>query len=264
MSRVIPRSEWKAKPPLKPPIRDRLPWSRLWLHHSAGSMGGAIVMRDIQRFHQSKGWRDIAYNLGIGLDGIYEGMGVGNRHLNSDAGNSGTLLLLGNFDVRPLPEGMIDRTAWVVAHGLLSGWWLGAADSGTPHITGGHRDIPGAKATLCPGKYAIQAIPEINRRAAKIIHTLGQTPLPVVIEEEEENQMWWILHDSQTGIPTSNMHYLIDEAAGEARVLKDPMPWISTADGGSNPQGFRKRSVPFAGRILENKVARGKYKIVEE
>lgn len=174
--KITARSEWGARPPSRAPLVDSLPWERVWLHHSVTRAGGAAVMRDIQNDHLGRGWRDVAYNIAIGTDGIYEGIGIGHQHLNSDRGRSGTILLLGNYETSPVPGPMLDATAWLLAHGLLSGWWLDELRD-EPHLAGGHRDIPGAAATACPGRHAHAAIAEINRRAARIIDTLGGTTM---------------------------------------------------------------------------------------
>lgn len=162
---IITREQWGARPPARPPQTDALPYRRVWLHHSVTGQGGAAVMRQIQNDHIGRGWRDIAYQYGVGSDGIYEG--IRGRHLNSDAGQSATILLLGNFDTTSVPAPMIERAAWLVAHGLLAGWW-------STGLTGGHRDIPGAAPTACPGRHAHAAIPTINARAAQIIRSLDQ------------------------------------------------------------------------------------------
>lgn len=130
-------------------------------------------MRETQRQHQAKGWRDIAYNVAVGDHDTFEGIGIGVRHLNEDAGGSGTIVLLGNFQETAIPAAMIERTAQLVAHGLLAGWWSVA-------LTGGHRDL---EATACPGRHAYAAIPQINARATQIITELGGVP-PIPQEAE--------------------------------------------------------------------------------
>lgn len=174
MTRIIPREEWGARPPRKALVLDQLPRPRAQLHHSAGARGGAEQVRRIQADHQGRGWRDIAYNVCITGVGVYEGIGTTARHLNTDAGNSMTFLLVGNYDEYPVPDEMIDEAAFAVAHSLLAGWIADELTGGAPHLVG-HRDIPGAKPTACPGRYAVAVIPEINRRAASIIHTLAAT-----------------------------------------------------------------------------------------
>jgi hypothetical protein len=63
MGRIISRAEWGAVPASRAPVVDFLPWRRMWAHHTAGPQGGIAVVKQIQKQHQARGWRDIAYNL---------------------------------------------------------------------------------------------------------------------------------------------------------------------------------------------------------
>lgn len=231
--RIISRAEWGARPPTKPPLAKPSPAPRLWLHHTAGPMGGASTVKATQRYHQQvRGWRDIAYQWLIANDGVYEG--ITGRHLNSDAAGSAAICLVGDFDTHRVPEQMIDSTAWLVAHGLLSGWW-------SCDITGGHRDI--AK-TVCPGRHGYAAIPVINARARQIV--LGLTsPTPPDHFTEEDEDMPFVLHDN-----TTNMHYLATPGKCTLRPLSNPLPYMNVPDG--NPFGYRKISVPHALRAHQD------------
>lgn len=166
--RIVLRSEWGAQEPTQPLIPKSRPWDRLWLHHSVTPRGGAGWMRRIQADHQGRGWRDIAYNFGVGLGMVYEGIGPDHDHLNSDRGYSGSIVVLGNFEVYEPSRKELEAIAWLVAHGLLEGWWLNELE-GEPHLTGGHRDID---ETACPGKYLYERIPHINQLAEGMIEEL--------------------------------------------------------------------------------------------
>lgn len=169
---IVTREQWGARPPARPPYVDQLPYERLWLHHSTGPTGGAERARAIQADHLGRGWRDVAYQWLVGLDATYEG--IRGRHLNEDRGHSGTICLIGNFETTPLPESIVAETAWLVAHGLLAGWW-------TTGITGGHRDL---EATACPGRHAYAAIPAINARAAQIIQSLSEEDVDMTPDQD--------------------------------------------------------------------------------
>lgn len=175
--RIITRDEWDAAPtdPARPRRRDPMPWEALWLHHTAGRRGGVGQVREIQRQHQARGWRDGAYNLAVADDAVYELMGIGYRHLNSDAGRSGTIVLVGNFDTQPVPEAMVDRAAETVCHLFLIGVAVDRIHDDEPHLTGGHSDLA---ATACPGRYGRAVIPEINRRAKAMFCALTNLPAP--------------------------------------------------------------------------------------
>lgn len=169
--RVITRAEWGAAPPTRPFLRTTLPWPRMWLHHTDGPFGGAQVMRDTQRYHQqTKGWRDFAYNFAVG-DGIFEGMGL-HRHLNTDHGGSGTIVLLGHYHQYPVSDETVEDVAWLLVHGWLSGWWQ------HPRLDGGHRDL---SATACPGDYGYLRIPDMNDAASDFLN-----PSPEPSQEDDD------------------------------------------------------------------------------
>lgn len=239
MSALITRHQWGAAPPARRPIPDELPWTELDLHHSVTPMGGIGRVKQIQKDHLSRGWRDIAYNTLVCDDGPVEGIGVGVQHLNTGAGVSGTICAVGDFHANPVPPHIAEHIAQLVAHGYLSGWW-------PPRITRPHRQIA---ATACPGDHLVAAIPSINARAAQILADLTdpgptQPPVPPAPPAlEEDPPMWFVLHDiAPDGEPTSNFHWIVDPSGRTARYLRDPGPWIAG--------GFEKRSVPFAGRVL--------------
>lgn len=241
MSAMTTRHQWGAARPARTPILDELPWAELDLHHSAGPMGGVEQVRQIQKQHLARGWRDIAYNTLVCDDGPVEGIGIGVQHLNVGRGVSGTICAVGDFHANPVPPHIAEHIAQLVAHGFLSGWW-------PPRITHGHRN---RAATACPGDHLYAAIPSINARAAQILAELtggdaptpSPTPIPAPPALEEDPPMWFVLHDiAPDGEPTSNFHWIVDPAGRTARYLRDPGPWIAG--------GFEKRSVPFAGRVL--------------
>lgn len=77
------------------------------------------------------------------------------RHNDEGVG----FVLVGNYEKHRPTSAQLDAVAWGLVHFKRRGWLQRA------RITGGHRDV---KATACPGRYAYQAIPEINRRAAAL------------------------------------------------------------------------------------------------
>jgi N-acetylmuramoyl-L-alanine amidase len=176
----VHRPEWGAAAPTRRPTPIPTPTPNLWLHHSAGAGTNKAAVKAVQRLHmQTRGWSDIAYSFLIG-DDIYEGRGVGWDHLTSDPKRSHAICMLGNYDTGRVPAPIIDRTAWLVAHGLLAGWWVTG-------LTGGHKDIPGGNPSACPGRYGEAAIPVINAKAAEIIAGIGGAPIPPppVLEEDD-------------------------------------------------------------------------------
>lgn len=177
---IHPRASWAAAPP-RSRASIHLPSPRLWLHHTAGAMARgtiatvAVVLRAIQRFHQSpppagRGWVDIAYSFLVDQEGrAWEGRGAGvaGGHTRGDNTGSHAICVMGDHDIHPVPESVIDGVARLQRHGAARGWW-------PPRITGGHQQAPGA-ATSCPGRHLMRVLPEINRRA---VGTVALPPLP--------------------------------------------------------------------------------------
>jgi hypothetical protein len=187
-ARIIRRSAWGAAAASPAAQYDAMPWDRLWIHHTAGAAGEADAMRAVQRQHQqSNGWRDFAYTLGVSVTGqIFDGIGIGRRHLNSDAGCSGAIVCLGNFDTTEPPPAMLDALAWIAATGAASGWWK------RPAFDGGHRDIPNASPTACPGRFLHARLADINNAAAAL--AVGDTD-----DQEVDEMPRWIARDSDVG-----------------------------------------------------------------
>lgn len=210
---VRSRDDWGARPtdPRRPLQADPLPWPRLWAHHTAGSMWATPA--DIQRLHQvTNGWRDAAYNFYVRMlrsGGVEVGELLGlHRHLNSDAGHSGTILWVGNYDTTPVPDALIEAGARLVAHGVLAGWWSDELRD-EPHLTGGHRDIPGADPTACPGRHLHARLPEINTRARQMIRDLKEADMsttpPLVAGHDGQGRWWRFKPGSDFGVEVSEV-----------------------------------------------------------
>jgi hypothetical protein len=185
---IIPREEWGA-------VHDDgfgdapLPAEEMWLHHSAALMpdvewvdrdrdgvddSEAAAMRQLEAIGEDRFGRGISYTHGVVPAGrIYEGHGVGRQGAHTKGRNSRARAIcwLGNFDVHKPTAAMIRATAWLLQEYVRRGWLL------RPRLNGGHQQAPGA-ATACPGRYAMAAIPEINRLAA------GP---PITLEDDDVN-----------------------------------------------------------------------------
>lgn len=66
-------------------------------------------------------------------------------------------------------------------------------------------------------------------------------PVPDPPPDDEDTDMPFVLHDS-----TTNFHYLATPGVCTLRPLTNPLPYISTKDGGQAEFGYRKVSVPQA------------------
>lgn len=113
------------------------------IHHSA-TKGQTI--RSIAQFHtEVRQWPGVAYHFAIGYDGvIYQLQDVETVTYHAQGHNARTIgiVLIGNFQDRPLPEKMETSLVNLLAYleevyGLKYIWLHGQT-----------------KATLCPGKYA--------------------------------------------------------------------------------------------------------------
>jgi len=170
---IISRQEWGARPPNGDFIAQDTP-AEAYLHHTVGyGSGGVQYMRDMQAFHQSKGWKDIAYNFvidGRTLD-VFEGRG-GNIIPGAQKGhNRGTVAVavMGDYRKAPVTDGLLTTVAAVVDHLHERGW-------GPQFLTGGHRDAPD-QTTSCPGDLGLY-IDDINRRIEAIMDYKGVKNVP--------------------------------------------------------------------------------------
>lgn len=102
---IVSRSAWGALPPVRPipPVGH----THVEVHHGASSNAvadrdPARVLREYQRYHLSKGWRDLFYCLGLSPDGrLWEGRGIGRK----SAGSALTVVLLGDYTNREPTDG---------------------------------------------------------------------------------------------------------------------------------------------------------------
>ena len=159
--RVISRTEWGATAPLGPAMR--LPVAELWLHHSVSQLTDdphadmkAIERIGVQRFGRfSYSW---AYHAKarVLLEGAGDTVGAHTAGRNS---TSLGLVLIGNYDTRPLTDDNIADLRWVIA------WLIGGnrLRPGT-YPTGGHRDL---KQTACPGGQAYARLDDMRGASAQ-------------------------------------------------------------------------------------------------
>lgn len=183
MIEIISRERWGARY-ADGDAAAHLPAAEVWLHHSATGAqppgasfeADAAAVRVLEGIGQDRfGW-GISYSFVVPLSGrVFEGHSIGRRGTHTGGRNSisRAVCLLGNYEeVRP-SAAQIVAVASLVRHGYLVGWWTAAA------LSGGHRDAPGAS-TLCPGRWAYAAIPEINRAAVIVDPGIGHGDLPTL------------------------------------------------------------------------------------
>lgn len=125
--RVIPRSEWGARPPrsVSHMANDS---GGVFVHHSVGAAptsedGERTEMRAIQRFHMdTRAYVDIGYSFVVAPSGrIYEGRGlnVAGAHTQNDAGTgnynstSYGLCVMGNYENQVPNDAVIASLRWL-------------------------------------------------------------------------------------------------------------------------------------------------------
>ncbi|MBW3659453.1 MAG: peptidoglycan recognition protein family protein [Actinobacteria bacterium] len=136
------------------------------VHHTAVPLGSNPDapgrLRQHQRYHQSQGWPDIAYHLGVDRRGnVYELRTIRARgDTFTDYDPTGHLLILaeGDFDQQQPTDAQLEGVATLLA-------W-GASAHGLPIDTaGGHRDHA---STSCPGDALYARLPDLRRRAVEL------------------------------------------------------------------------------------------------
>lgn len=190
--------------------------------------------RAIEKQHLKQGWNGAFYNVGLDLDGrLWELRGWGWRSIGSHAprysdgspvsASALTVVLFGNYQhTRPTSrqETALEKLRSAVPDRRLRWHSMRAA-------------------TACPGAHTVPVLQRMNAKPPKPApHPAPPTP--------EDDDMVYVLHDA-----TTNEHFLVCEGLGTMRPISDPLPQIHTADGGTNPMGYRKKSVPQARRTHE-------------
>lgn len=165
---MLCREAWGARAAL-PGGTPQVP-SQITIHHSAVTLGdnrnAPERIRADQRYHQdSQGWIDIAYHIGIDLQGnIYQ---LRDPEIEGDTATSydpaGHLLILceGNFDQEEVTEQLIESVAVACAWGVNR-------YAISPDLIAGHRDFA---ATSCPGANLYTRITsgEVRRRVETLV-----------------------------------------------------------------------------------------------
>ena len=173
MSRIISRSGWDAKPPVRGPYLNT-PITEVFLHHSVGAPGfdrdgdgdpGDDYMRQMQSFHMdTKGWSDIAYNhvLDPRTFNRFEGRGWPYKPGAQYKNNTGSyaLCVMGDFRTHPVSLELTYAIAGHYAEGRRLGFLPDTV------FVKGHRQSFPRTGTTCPGGNLMDAIPAINRLLA--------------------------------------------------------------------------------------------------
>jgi hypothetical protein len=145
---VICRAGWGGRKATKPYTRHTI--KRLTVHHSGVPLRRNSTapgrVRSAQRFHQSRGWPDIAYHYLIDLEGnVYEGRPTsarGDTGTRYDTTGHFLVCVIGDYDKQTPRSGQVQALADLLA-------WASARFKVGVETIRGHRQLA---RTRCPGK----------------------------------------------------------------------------------------------------------------
>lgn len=151
---VICRDAWGARPPAGPFVEHTV--QRLTVHHTAVVLDrtsqAPSLARGHQRYHQDKGWPDLAYHFLVDDAGhVYEGRpwtARGDTATEYDPTGHFLVCAEGDFDRQSVSEAALASIAGLFA-------WAAAALAVDPSTIAGHRAYA---ATTCPGRSLDRAI----------------------------------------------------------------------------------------------------------
>lgn len=164
---MLCRDAWGARPALAGGRPHTI--TRMTLHHEAVVLGDnrnapGRLRRD-QRYHQDKGWVDIAYHVGVDRDGnIYElrtPQIAGDTATDYDTTGHFLVLCEGDFDKEVVSEAQLHAAALAFA-------WATQTFHITSSTLAGHRDLA---QTSCPGAdlYAHLSSGDLKRRIDDLV-----------------------------------------------------------------------------------------------
>jgi len=242
---IIGRARWRARHRngFEPaPV----PWRETWAHHSvtlapdlewidADGDGveddEAAAMRQLEQIGQDRFGGGISYTAAIPPSGrIYEGHGVDRQGAHTAGRNniSRAIVFIGNYEVHRLTRAQIRSAARLLAHWHQQGWCP------RPAFDGGHQQAPNQIATSCPGRYVLEAIPEINRLA--LAHVRGEINLS---EEDDltpdEHSMLVDITATPGGLRRIEW---LQEVDARLRRVEDHVAWMAQTLGNTPDQGL--------------------------
>ncbi len=167
--KVIPRSEWGARPP-KYDYSNHPYFNKLTLHHAAGWAArtleeGKAQVKAIQEFHQDgRGWSDIGYHFVVDMAGnIYQGRPetvLGAHVGGANTGNIG-VCILGCYHPPETNWTCVDEMTYKTEKALIHLYsWIADSYDIEPSVLKGHRDYFGT--TSCPGDNVWPLIPQMR------------------------------------------------------------------------------------------------------
>lgn len=178
---IAPRTSWTTRP--RPGTTIATPLHRLFLHHSVTvDRGLTASMREVDAIHRQRfgAASGFGYSWGCSMAdlAIAEGRGPGRSGAHTLGWNTHghALVVFGNFEYDRPTDQLVDLLARFAA-------WYAAQGYG-PGRFHGHRDVG---STACPGRRLYAALPEINRRAARLAASPSD-PLEALMEQLTDRQ----------------------------------------------------------------------------
>lgn len=162
---VLCRDAWGAAP-AGPDAKRHVP-TRITVHHTASLLKdnreAPERWRGYQRYHQSQGWSDIAYHVGVDRGGnLYELRAAdipGDTFTDYDPAGHHLIVADGNFqDQQPTPE-QVEAICQAAAAAAVT-------YSINPATIGGHRDHA---STSCPGDALYDMLLAIRERVIQLV-----------------------------------------------------------------------------------------------
>lgn len=198
--KIVSRSEWGAL--YARGVRNAsLPAQGVYLHHDVLDTydGDPYAgQRKLEAIGQSRFGYGISYTYSVWPDGtVLEGHGVdregthttgrpwpsdlirGRASHNYNPTHRG-VVFHGNFQHDVPTNAALEAGAWLIAHGILAGWW-------SQPVIGAHRDV---KATACCGNHLYPWVGFINLRAAELIEALNDASDQ---PDEDDDMKRWIV-----------------------------------------------------------------------
>jgi hypothetical protein len=163
---MLCRDAWGAAPP-RPGGIPHTP-DFMTVHHTAVVLGdnanAPARLRQHQRYHQGKGWIDIAYHLSVDRNGnIYELRDpnlVGDTATSYDPTGHFLVVCEGNFDEEAITEAQLDGAALAFA-------WAAQTYTIPADRLAGHKDA--SSDTSCPGSSLYSRIPDLKDRVSTLL-----------------------------------------------------------------------------------------------
>ena len=158
-------ADWSPVRPNGTPAWIATPTRALWLHYGAVGRANFATAVSHTRYHISRlGWLHTGYQ-GYVIPGQLllarpaHRMGAHTRGHQTES----ALCVPGDGRQADVTDRLLDTLAWAAVYGYRQGWW-------PPEFAGAHRQAPRNRSnTPCAGDPLTFAIPEINRRAARLL-----------------------------------------------------------------------------------------------